>query len=140
MAGFGYLTLNCLSSKNKNDNKRNLSCPPFQNLLMLFITNKQLRWWLCTRLCYYDVIYAFQSESTLYSCLNIKELLTQNRRDIWSLSDSNGIRIHNHLVRKRILSHLAKSASLTKWLSVRLGTKWMWVRIPLLPLCFLRIN
>ena len=25
----------------------------------------------------------------------------------WSLSDSNGIRTHNHLVRKRTLNHLA---------------------------------
>ena len=31
---------------------------------------------------YYHVAYAFQSEYTLYRCLNIKELLTQNRRDI----------------------------------------------------------
>ena len=26
--------------------------------------------------CSYHVTYAFQSESTLYSCLNVKELLT----------------------------------------------------------------
>ena len=30
------------------------------------------------------------------------------------LSDSNGTRTHNHLVRKRILNHLAKLASLAK--------------------------
>ena len=47
--------------------------------------------------CYYHVTYAFQSESTLYSCLNVKELLARNRRDIWSLSDSSGIWTHNHL-------------------------------------------
>ena len=35
---------------------------------------------------------AFQSDSTLYNCLNVKELY------MWSLSDSNGIRTHNHLV------------------------------------------
>ena len=46
--------------------------------------------------CYYQVTYAFQRESTLYSCLNVNELLARNRRDIWSLSDSNGN--HNHLV------------------------------------------
>ena len=33
----------------------------------------------------------FQSESTLNSHLNIKELLARNRRDIWSLSNSNRI-------------------------------------------------
>ena len=27
-------------------------------------------------------MYVFQSESTLYICLNVKELLTQNRYDI----------------------------------------------------------
>ena len=32
---------------------------------------------------FYDVAYAFQSESTLYSCLNVKELLAQSRRKIW---------------------------------------------------------
>ena len=36
--------------------------------------------------------------------------------------DSNQIRTHNHLVRKRALS-------LAKWLNVRLRSKWLWVRI-----------
>ena len=44
-------------------------------------------------------------------CLNVKELLARSRRHIWSLSDSNGIRIHKHFVRKRTLNHLAKLAS-----------------------------
>ena len=43
---------------------------------------------------------AFQSESTPSSCLNVKELLARSRRDNWSLNDNNGIRTHNHLVRK----------------------------------------
>ena len=38
----------------------------------------------------------------------VKERLAQNRHDIWSLSDSKGTWIHNHLVRKRTLNHLAK--------------------------------
>ena len=37
--------------------------------------------WLDT-VCYYHVTYAFQSESTLYSCLNVKELLARSRREI----------------------------------------------------------
>ena len=32
--------------------------------------------------CYYHVTYAFQSESTLYSCLNVKERLARSRREI----------------------------------------------------------
>ena len=91
---------------------------------------------------------------------NVKEILVRNRCDVWSLSDSNGIRSHNHLVRERTLNHLAKLAGLAKWLSVLYGlsgcgfesrccvlnikkhwfpdaecslrAKWLWVRIPLL--------
>ena len=44
--------------------------------------------------CSYHATYAFQSESTLYSYLNVKELLARNQRDIWSLSDCNGTRMH----------------------------------------------
>ena len=32
--------------------------------------------------CSCHVTYAFQSESTLYTCLNVKELLAQSRREI----------------------------------------------------------
>ena len=67
--------------------------------------------------CSYHVAYAFQSESTFYSCLNVKELLAQNRSDIWSLSDCNGTRTHNHLARKRTLNHLAKLA-INSWMFV----------------------
>ena len=81
--------------------------------------------------CFYHVTYEFESESTLYNCLNVKELLARSSRHIWRLSDCNGTRTHNHLVRKRTLNHLAKLASLAKWLSVRLRTKWLWVRVPL---------
>ena len=76
-------------------------------------------------------MYVFQSESTLYSCLNVKELLARRSREIWSLSDCNWTRNHNHLVRKRKLNLLVKLASLVKWLSVPLRTKWLWVRVQL---------
>ena len=46
-------------------------------------------------------MYAFQSESTLYICLNVKELLARSRRDIWNLIDRNGTRTHNNLIRKQ---------------------------------------
>ena len=73
----------------------------------------------------YHVRYAFQSESTLYRCLNVKELLAWSRREIWSLSDCSWTRTHSHLVHKRTLNHLAK------WLNVCLWTKWLWVRAQL---------
>ena len=49
---------------------------------------------ICTEhltVCYCHVTYAFHSDSTLYSYLNVKELLARNRRHIWSLSESNEI-------------------------------------------------
>ena len=68
---------------------------------------------------FYHVTYEFESESTLNSCLNVKELLAGSRRHIWRLSDCKGTRTHNHLVRKRTLNHLAK---LAKWLSCAMST------------------
>ena len=76
------------------------------------VLNKKL--YFSLSVCYCQVTYAFQSVSTLYSFLNVKELLVRNRRDIWSLSNSSRIQTHNHLVCKRTLNHLAK---LAKWLS-----------------------
>ena len=69
--------------------------------------------------CSCHVMYAFQSESTLYSWLNVKELLARSRHKIWSLSDSNWTWTHNHLVCKWTLNHLAK---LVKWLSCVVST------------------
>ena len=58
--------------------------------------------------CSYHVTYAFQSESTLYSCLNVKEVLARNRCIIWSLSDCNWTRTQNHLACKWAFNHLDK--------------------------------
>ena len=41
--------------------------------------------------CSYYVTYAFQSESTLWICLNVKEFLARNRCDIWSLSERSSL-------------------------------------------------
>ena len=38
---------------------------------------------VCLTVCSFHVTCAFQSESTLYSCLNFKELFAQNRRSIY---------------------------------------------------------
>ena len=66
-------------------------------------------------ICSCHVTYAFQSESTLYSCLNGKKLLAQ----------SNWTRTQNHLVPKRTLNQLAKL------LRFCLRTKWFWLRVQL---------
>ena len=78
--------------------------------------------------CSYHVTHAFQSESTLYNCMNVKELLTRSKREIWSLSDCNWTRIHNNLVHKQTLNHLAKLASLVECSFIN---KWLWVRVQL---------
>ena len=65
--------------------------------------------------CYYHITHMFQSESTLYICLNVKEVYAWNKRIAWS--DSNRIRTHNHFVCKQTLNHLAKVASLAYELS-----------------------
>ena len=41
-------------------------------------------------------MYVFQSESTLYSCLDVKEHFARDRRDIWSLSDCNENQTRKH--------------------------------------------
>ena len=69
--------------------------------------------------CSYHATYAFQSESKLYSCMNVKELLAQTRHEVSILSNSNWIRINKHLVHKRTLNHLAK---FPKWLSCVVST------------------
>ena len=64
---------------------------------------------ICTvhlTVCSYHVKYAFQSESTLYSCLNVKELLARSTCVIRSLIDGNWTGTRNHLVHIRSLNHL----------------------------------
>ena len=100
-----------------------LVCKRTLNHLAKFLNNWAVLWVLmCTVhliVCSYHVTYPFQWESRLYSCLNAKELLAQNRHEILSLSDCNWNRTHNHLVRKRTLNDLAK---LAKWLSCVVST------------------
>ena len=73
---------------------------------VIFFARKKV--YKCLTVCYYHVTYVFQSEPTLYSCLNFKELLAQKQARHLSLSDSNGIWTYDHLARKRTFNHLAK--------------------------------
>ena len=61
-------------------------------------------------LCSSQVMYAFQNEPELYSCMNVKELLARNRHDTFNLNNCNGTRTQNNSVRKRTLNHLLKFA------------------------------
>ena len=55
----------------------------------------------------------------IYSLLDVKELLAQSRREVWSSSDCNWTRTRNHLAHKRTLNRLAKLAI---WLSCVVST------------------
>ena len=80
-----------------------------------------LIWMVYFTVCSYHVTNVFQSESTLYRFLNVKELLDQNRHDISSLTDSNcnGTRTHYHLIRKITLIY---SPKLAQWLTCTVKT------------------
>ena len=53
--------------------------------------------------------------------MNPHSIIAWMSRNSWSLSNCNVTRIHNHLVHKRTLNHLAK---------LTLRIKWLWVRVP----------
>ena len=83
------------------------------------------------------VKYAFQSESTLYICMNVKEFVARSRRETWRWSDCNCTRTQNHLVLQRTLNHLAKVA---KWLSCVLSTYLYGAFACIMLLCHVRIS
>ena len=64
--------------------------------------------------CCCHVMHAFQSQSTIYSFLNVEKLLARRKREIWSLGDCKCALTQNHLIRKWTLNHLAQ---LAQWLS-----------------------
>ena len=116
-------------------------CHSSQINLFVWTHNKKFRaktkFWQVSIWLYVIIMSHTSFSMNLHSivCLNVKELFAQSRRHILSLSDSNRIWTHNHLVCKQTLNHLAKLA--------KLRTKWLWVRIPLLSLkssiCFKRV-
>ena len=77
---------------------------------------------ICTvhlTVCSCHVTSVFQSQSTFYSCLNVKELVARSRLEIWRWSDCNWTRTHNHFLLKQTINHLAQ---LAKWSSCVLST------------------
>ena len=81
---------------------------PKKKIFWTNINMKEIKERVRTDCMFLSCSYAFQSESTLYSCLNVKELLVWSSHVIWSLSDCNWTQNQNHLVRKQTLNHLAK--------------------------------
>ena len=90
-------------------------------LLKEAIINFQSTWWDTLFKHLHSWLHAitivrtsFRTNLRAIVCLNVKEFLTQSKRHIWDLSDSNRFRNHNYSVRKKTLNH---SAKLAKWLS-----------------------
>ena len=52
-----------------------------QKLLNMTRKKKEKHDKILMTVCYCHVTYAFESESTLYSCLNVKEILARSRRE-----------------------------------------------------------
>ena len=98
---------------------------------------------ICTvylTVCFYHVTYAFQSESTLYLCLNVKEILAPSRRDIWRLSDCKSTRTHNHFLCKWTLNHLAKVTILVDLSCDYLSLCCIWLYILVMLRTSFRVN
>ena len=106
--------------------------PFFLNKLFLSIHLNKVSYYNMT-VCSYHVTYEFQSGSTLCA-RNSSKLLAQNRRKIFRLSDCNGTRTHNHLIRKRTLNHLAK---LAKGLS---SVLYIWLYVLIMSRTSFRVN
>ena len=62
-------------------------------------------------------------------CLNVKELLAGSRCFIWSLIENNGIRTHNHLVRKRTLHHDKQSSGIYAYFPIFHDISWPYIKI-----------
>ena len=58
--------------------------------------------WQIMTVCSYHVMYVFQSESTLYICLNVKELLAQNFNFFGSLFSVGCFSVNNLYCTKRV--------------------------------------
>ena len=84
----------------KSEEKEKKSCSKYYPLHLW--SYQQLIW------LYVTIMSRTSFRVNLHSivCLNVKELLAQSRRHIWSLIDSNEIGTHNQLVRKWTLNHL----------------------------------
>ena len=67
--------------------------------------------------CKFENNLSAEEINSLKALMRIKNIIIQKAD---KSNTCNWIRTHNHLVHKRTLNHLAKLASLAKWLSVRL--------------------
>ena len=83
---------------------------------------------------YVYVTYVFQSESTTYIHLNVKEHLAQNR------SKNLKTRTQNHLVCKQTLNHLAKLANMIRLCCEYLSVRCIWLFVLIMSSTRFRVN
>ena len=73
-------------------------------------------------------------------CLNVKELLARSRYHIWSLSDSNVIRIQNYLVRKRTLKPFSQTSQMIELCCEYLSVSCIWLFAIIMSRTIIRVN
>ena len=125
-----FLFLRFISTKNFSTPFSNSSTETFVGMSSCFIYYKIP--WL-------NVIMSRMNPHSIV-CLNVKELLAQSRRHIWSLSDSNGIRTQNHLVCKQTLNHLAKLANMIRLCCEYLSVRCIWLFVLIMSSTRFRVN
>ena len=84
--------------------------PVFKVMTLVFLIkqNKKPKWYYLQILPVFEVMTFVIHFSVFFFLTNVfrnNKSKKTNRHDIWSLSDSNRIRTHNHLVRKGTLNH-----------------------------------
>ena len=80
--------------------------------------------------CSYHVTNSFQSESILYSCLNVKELLARSRREMWNLSGCHWTQTQNHVSRKPTLNQpFGQTEEMIELCSEYLPVRFNWLYI-----------
>ena len=83
----------------------------------------------------------FQSESTLYSCLNVKELLAQSRGKTWTLNDCNWTGNQNHLAHKQTLERtLSQTGQMIELCCENLSARCIWQYLIIMSRTSFRVN
>ena len=109
---------NCHQTNNHLLHKRTLNdLAKLAKWLSCFLSTYQYVTFVC--MCLSCHVHHLESISTIYSDLNVNEILARSSCEIWIMSDCNSTRTHNHIVYKWALKHLAK---LPKWMSCLAST------------------
>ena len=103
-------------------------------VFLVLICTVHLTVWFC------HVTYALQSESTLYSWLNVEELLAQSRSKIWRWSNCNCTGTQDHLARKRRLTQFDQNEQIFQLCSEYLSVECISLYVLLMSRTRFRVN